>query len=53
MFGLPVLAAAQIDGLLRHLDGFFRDENADDARIGSDRVVKFHGVSPLFFSTAG
>jgi hypothetical protein len=39
VFGLAVFAAAQIDGLLRHLDAFLRDEDADNARIGPDRVV--------------
>ena len=41
---LPVLAAAQIDGLLRHLDALLRHEHADDARIWSDRVVELHGA---------
>jgi hypothetical protein len=49
VFGLTVFAAAQIDGLFWNLDALFRREDADDARIGPDRVVKFHGVLPSVF----
>src|SRR6202035_946052 len=46
VIGLPVLAAAQIDGLLGHFDTLLRHEHADDARIRSNRVVEFHGLFP-------
>src|SRR5262245_65466719 len=45
MLGLAVLALAQVERLLRHLDALFRHEHADDMRIGSDRVVQLH-ISP-------
>jgi hypothetical protein len=46
---LAIFATAQIDRLLRHLDAFLRHEDADNARVGPDRIVEFHGVFPPRF----
>ena len=52
MLGLPIFAAAQVDGLLGHLDALLRHEHADNARIRPDRVVELHGSFPPSFVVA-
>jgi hypothetical protein len=49
MFGLPVFAAAQVDGLLGHFNALLRHEHADNARVRPDRVVEFHKSLPRIF----
>src|SRR4029077_3337827 len=46
MFGLPVLAAAQVDGLPGDFNALLRHEHAYNARVWPDRIVELHELVP-------